>query len=130
MLRAKHGLLAWLSLTALLGCGGDVSVAVCFGDPRFCSQAFDPVANAGPDQTVTSGFLVVTLDGSASEGDIGSFSWAQTGGPTVSLNGANSAVATFMAPFVASAVTLSFQLTVVSGGNQADTDSTSVVVQP
>jgi hypothetical protein len=72
----------------------------------------------------------VTLDGSASEGDIGSFSWAQTGGPTVSLNGANSAVATFMAPFVASAVTLSFQLTVVSGGNQADTDSTSVVVQP
>lgn len=129
MLRARRGLLAWFSLTALLGCGGDVSVAICFGDPQFCSQTFQPVANAGPDQTVMSG-SVVTLDGSASEGDIGSFSWAQTGGPTVSLNGANGAVATFIAPFVASAVTLSFQLTVVSGANQADTDSTSVVVQP
>lgn len=129
MLRAKRGLLAWLSLTALLGCGGDVSVAVCFGTAQFCSQTFQPVANAGPDQTVSSG-SVVTLDGSASEGDIGSFSWAQTGGPVVSLNGASSAVATFIAPFVASAVTLSFQLTVVSGANQADTDSTSVVVQP
>ncbi|MGQ0580143.1 MAG: PKD domain-containing protein [Betaproteobacteria bacterium] len=128
-MRAKRGLLACFALTALLGCGGDVSVALCFGDPQFCSQAFLPVANAGPDQTVSSG-SVVTLDGSASEGDIDSYSWAQTGGPAVSLNGASSAVATFIAPFVASAVTLSFQLTVVSGANQADTDSTSVIVQP
>jgi hypothetical protein len=48
---------------------------VCFGSAAFCSQAFDPVASAGPDQTVVSG-SVVTLDGSASEGDIDSYSWA------------------------------------------------------
>ena len=67
--RWKVRLLAWLSLTALLGCGGDSSVAVCFGTATFCSQAFKPVANAGPDQTVTSGSLV-TLDGSNSEGNV------------------------------------------------------------
>jgi len=129
VLRAKRWLLAWFSLTALLGCGGDVSVALCFGDARFCSQAFNPVAIAGSDQTVASGSLV-TLDGSDSEGNVDSYSWAQTGGPTVALRNADSAVATFIAPNVTSAVTLSFRLTVVNETNQADTDSTSVIVQP
>ncbi len=129
MLRAKRWLLAWFSLAALLGCGGDVSVAICFGSAQFCSQAFNPVAQAGPDQTVTSGSLV-TLDGSDSEGNVNSYSWAQTGGPTVALVNANKAVATFIAPFVASAVTLSFRLTVVDNTKQAGTDSTSVIVQP
>ena len=129
MLRAKRWLLAWFSLTALLGCGGDASVAICFGDPAFCAQSFQPVANAGPDQTVVPG-SVVTLDGSNSEGSINSFSWAQTGGQAVALVNANSTVATFFAPFVASAVTLTFQLTVVNETKQADTDSTSVIVQP
>src|SRR5574341_560638 len=126
---AKLWLLAWFSVTALLGCGGDTSVAICFGDAQFCSKAFDPVADAGPDQTVTSGSLV-TLDGSNSTGNIASYSWAQTGGPTVALSNANSAVARFIAPFVASAVTLTFQLTVVDETKQADTASTSVIVQP
>ena len=129
MLRAKRWLLAWFSLTALLGCGGDVSVALCFGDALFCSQAFNPVAKAGPDQTVASGSQVM-LDGSDSEGNVDSYSWAQTGGPTVALSSANSAVATFIAPNVTSAVTLFFQLTVVNETNQADTDSTNVIVQP
>jgi hypothetical protein len=129
VLRAKCWLLAWFSLTALLGCGGDTSVALCFGDARFCSQAFNPVAIAGSDQTVASGSLV-TLDGSDSAGSVDSFSWAQTGGPAVALRNASSAVATFIAPNVTSAVTLSFRLTVVNETNQADTDSTSVIVQP
>ena len=129
MLRAKRWLLAWFSLAALLGCGGDTSVAICVGDALFCSRAFNPVAQAGPDQTVASGSLV-TLDGSDSEGSIDSYSWAQTGGPTIALSNASSAVARFNAPFVASAVTLSFQLTIVNETKQADTDSTSVIVQP
>jgi len=129
VLRARRWLLAWLSLTVLLGCGGDTSVAICFGDAQFCAQTFQPVANAGPDQTVMSG-SVVTLDGSASEGDIDSYSWAQTGGPNVALVNANSAVATFIAPFVSIAATLTFELTVVNETKQADTDSTSVSVQP
>lgn len=129
MLRAKGWLLAWIPLAALSGCGGETSVAVCIGDARFCGHVFSPVAQAGPDQTVASGSLV-TLDGSDSEGNVKSYSWAQTGGPAVALSNANSAVARFNAPFVASAVTLSFRLTVVNEAKQADTDSTSVIVQP
>ncbi len=78
-MRAERWLLACFALTVLPGCGGDSSVAICFGDAQFCVQTFQPVANAGADQTVLSG-SVVTLDGSASEGDIDSYSWAQTGG--------------------------------------------------
>lgn len=129
MWRARRWLLAWFSMTALLGCGGDASVAVCFGDARFCSQAFNPVADAGADQTVASSSLV-TLDGADSEGNVDSYSWVQTGGPAVALSNANSAVATFIAPNVTSAVTLSFRLTVVNQMHQADTDSMSVIVQP
>jgi hypothetical protein len=122
-------LLAWFTLAGLPSCGGDVSIEVCFGSTVFCAETFAPVANAGPDQTVASG-SVVTLDGSASQGDIVSYSWAQTGGPAVTLVNANTAVATFIAPFVASAVTLTFQLTVVSDNSRADTDSVNVTVQP
>jgi len=129
VLRAKRWLLAWFSLAALLGCGGDTSVAICVGDALFCSRAFNPVAQAGPDQTVASGSLV-TLDGSDSEGSVDSYSWAQAGGPTVALSNASGAVATFIAPNVTSAVTLLFRLTVVNKTKQADTDSTSVIVQP
>jgi hypothetical protein len=128
-MRAKRLVVAWCALAALSGCGGDASVAICFGSTAFCTLAFNPVANAGPDQTVMSGSLV-TLDGSASEGSISSYAWTQTSGPAVTLVNANQAVATFNAPFVASAVVLTFQLTVVDQSNQADTDTTSVTVQP
>jgi len=129
MSAGKRAWVASVSLTTLLGCGGDTSVAICFGNATFCSVAFDPVADAGPGQTVASGSLV-TLDGSGSDGSIDSFSWAQTGGPAVDLVNGSTAVATFIAPFVASTVTLTFRLTVVSESNRADTDSTSIVVQP
>ena len=128
-MRAKRLVVASCALAALSGCGGDASVAICFGSTAFCTVAFHPVANAGPDQAVMSGALV-TLDGSASEGSISSYAWTQTSGPAVALVNANTAVATFNAPFVASAVILTFQLTVVDQSNQAATDTTSVTVQP
>ncbi|HEY7658326.1 MAG TPA: hypothetical protein VH881_15795 [Burkholderiales bacterium] len=129
LMRAMRLLAASCALAVLSGCGGDASVAICFGSTAFCTLAFNPVADAGPDKTVTSGSLV-TLDGSGSAGSISSYAWTQTGGPAVALVNANTAVATFNAPFVASAVTLTFQLTVVDQSNQAATDATSVTVQP
>lgn len=125
---SKCRLVVWVSVTALFGCG-DGSVSVCFGDVVFCNQALKPVANAGPDQTVTPGALV-TLDGSNSVGTIQTYSWTQTGGPSVALTDANKARATFVAPNVAVAVTLTFRLTVVNSVNQADIASTNVVVLP
>ena len=59
-----------------------------------------PIANAGQDQTVGSN-AIVTLNGSLSsdpDGTIVSYKWVQTGGPPVTLNNANSAIATFKAP--------------------------------
>ncbi|MCC6389126.1 MAG: OmpA family protein, partial [Bryobacterales bacterium] len=58
-----------------------------------------PIADAGQDQIGVSAGQI-TLDGSASydpEGDPITFAWAQTGGPAVSLSGANTAKATFNA---------------------------------
>ncbi len=120
--------LVWLTLTMLCGCG-DSTVAVCLGDPAFCALTFRPVAIPGPDQTVASGDIV-TLDGANSRGDIRSYSWAQTGGPTVALTNADKARATFVAPRVTSATGLTFQLTVVDRAQRADTGTTSVTVQP
>src|SRR4051812_6888685 len=58
------------------------------------------VANAGQNQTVNAGY-VVSLDGSGSrdpDGSIASYSWKQTAGPAVTLNGADTATAQFVAP--------------------------------
>ena len=83
-----------------------------------------PIANAGPNQAVSQGSLV-TLDGTASfatnaGATIVSYSWVQTSGTAVSLNGANAAKPTFTAPAVNG--TLAFSLTV--------TDSTGAVSSP
>lgn len=74
-----------------------------------------PLADAGPDQSVT-GSSNVTLDGSGSsdpDGDPIFYSWTQTGGPSVTLTNPTNANPTFVAP--ASTTTnqvLTFQLTV------------------
>jgi hypothetical protein len=126
----RVGLIASLCLTTLLGCGDGSSVKVCFGDPVFCNTVFNPIAKAGPDQTVAAGDLV-TLDGSDSTGNgsnIKSYSWAQTGGAQVALTDANKARATFVAPAAADDTELTFRLTVVNDANLADSANTVVTV--
>jgi hypothetical protein len=92
-------------------------------------------ANAGPDQTVREGDTVV-LDGSNSSPRffIAAYFWEQTGGsPTVTLEDANTAKASFVAPNVGSkGASLTFQLTVTyfrKGSNFSSTDSTIVNVR-
>jgi hypothetical protein len=90
-----------------------------------------PTADAGSDETVTPG-STVTLDASGSsdpDGDPLSFSWTQTGGPSVDLAGEETATPEFTAPEVDSATTLTFDLT-VSDGRETDTDTVSVTVEP
>jgi PKD repeat protein len=68
-------------------------------------------AQAGPDQTVSSGQLV-TLDGSAST-NAQTFSWASVAPNTITLNNPNTATPTFTAPAPG---VYTFQLTVTGPG--------------
>ena len=88
-----------------------------------------PIANAGQDQTVTEGFPV-SLDGTSSYATtsgatIVSYSWVQTSGPTVGLNGATTASPIFTAP--AQATTLTFGLTVTDSLGQVSSPASVTI---
>jgi Calx-beta domain/K319L-like, PKD domain len=88
-------------------------------------DAFAPVANAGPDQTVVPGALV-TLDGTAStDGDLPNdtltYSWTQLSGTPVTLSDPSSATPTFTSPDGAGI--LEFQLEVCDQASQCSTDT-------
>jgi hypothetical protein len=107
-------------------------VRVCVTLVTSVAQNAGPVANAGPDQITSSG-LTVQLDGSDSfdpDGAISSYLWTQTGGPPVTLNGANSANPTFTAPSVSELTRLTFSLTVRDANNATSTDEVIVDDSP
>ncbi|MDD1781267.1 glycosyl hydrolase family 18 protein [Enterovibrio sp. ZSDZ35] len=87
-----------------------------------------PLANAGTNVTVnTAG--AVALDGTASsdsDGQIVSYSWKQTAGPTVSVTNANSATASANIPAVTADTQFVFSLTVTD--NKGATAQDSVVI--
>jgi hypothetical protein len=91
-----------------------------------------PIANAGPDQSVRMG-AIVTLDGTGSfdrEGQPLTYSWTQTSGPEVTLNGTTSVQPTFTLPDVRDNTTLTFSLEVNNGRRGSDADTVSIIVMP
>ncbi|HEU4403847.1 MAG TPA: M36 family metallopeptidase [Polyangiaceae bacterium] len=119
--------------------GWDIdNIAVAGANTPFPSLANDaascalaPVANAGPDQTVTAG-ATVTLDASGStdpDGDTLSYTWTQLDGPIVTLSDGTNQKPTFVAPGVASVTDLVFNVR-VSDGQGASNDSVVVTVEP
>jgi hypothetical protein len=89
-----------------------------------------PVADAGPDRRENERTFV-ELDGGnsfAREGTLTDFSWEQIGGPTVTLNGGDTATPGFTAPEVGSDTILRFRLTVVDSQGKSDTDDVAVTV--
>ena len=95
------------------------------------TESSSPTADAGEDQTVEEGDLVV-LDGLNStdpNGKITSCSWEQTGGTKVNLSHSDEAEATFTAPTVGTEPEmLTFKLTVIDEENLQDIDTCSVYV--
>jgi PKD repeat protein len=97
------------------------------------SNNLSPVADAGPDQTVSAGSSV-TLDGTGSgdpDGTIVSYQWTQVGGKdTVTLNGANTATPSFNAPssVKGQSDTLVFELLVTDNDGAQATDQVSITV--
>ncbi len=91
---------------------------------------YPPMANAGADAAAASD-QPVTLDGSATFDPDGraTYAWEQIEGPAVSLSGADTASARFIAPAVAEPETpLTFALTVRVGDGFTDTDQVMIAV--
>lgn len=90
-----------------------------------------PVAVAGADMTVSAGSSVI-LDGSSSsdmDDGLESYQWTQVAGPQVTLNGAGSAKASFIAPDPGySDAALTFKLTVTDTGGLQSQDTVIVNV--
>lgn len=83
-----------------------------------------PSADAGPNQTV-SAYSIVTLDGSQSSSDdtAAAYQWVQTFGPAVTINYADTAKATIVAPDPGfEGCTLGFELTVTNTSGLKMTD--------
>jgi choice-of-anchor B domain-containing protein len=90
-----------------------------------------PNAVAGANQTVQGGARV-TLNGSGSndpDGDTLTYQWSQTLGTTVTLDGADTATASFTAPTVTSDVMLRFSLEVTDSQGLNSTSSVTVTVR-
>jgi FG-GAP repeat/PKD domain len=89
-----------------------------------------PVADDGVDQTVAAGALV-GLNASGSfdpDGDPITYSWTQTGGPTVVLSDPNTANPSFVAPQVAGKTMLSFRVSVSDGTLTSVSDGVAITV--
>jgi tetratricopeptide (TPR) repeat protein len=88
-----------------------------------------PVANAGISQTVNQG-EITSLDGSKSNDPDGgplTYTWRQTGGPSVTLNGDDKPIATFTTPRdISSDTDLTFELIVRDSINATDTANVKI----
>jgi endo-1,4-beta-xylanase len=90
----------------------------------------DPVANAGPDQSVAERELVKLTAGSNDPGGyLGHYQWTQTGGPKVSFKVSKKGVLTFYAPETDVQLTLTFQLVATDKlGRKSEPDSVTITV--
>jgi lysophospholipase L1-like esterase len=113
-----------LSILFLGGCGGEGGAS----DTDLINENSAPVANAGPDQQVTTGSLV-TLDGSGStdaDGDLLAYSWiflAKPAGSSAALSDLTGARSTFTADLAGNYL---LSLVVDDGRVQSQADTVTI----
>ncbi|HWR98502.1 MAG TPA: S8 family serine peptidase, partial [Candidatus Methanoperedens sp.] len=91
-----------------------------------------PVADAGPDQSVAAN-AVVTVDGTNSfdpDGSVFYYYWSQTAGPPVLLSNAYTPKPHFTAPSVSGVMTFNLTVTDNNGATASDTVNVSVNLPP
>lgn len=89
-----------------------------------------PVAEAGLEQTVYEGNIVV-LDGSGSsdpDDGVSAYAWMQTAGPAVTISDAHAVQPTFTAPAVDADTAMLFDLTVTDNAGNTNTDTVKIIV--
>ncbi|WP_455204976.1 PKD domain-containing protein, partial [Kaarinaea lacus] len=90
-----------------------------------------PTANAGDDQIVNERTAIsLSGSGSDSDGSIASVQWLQTAGAAVTLSGADTDTATFMAPDVSTRTELTFEFTVTDNEGGITSDTVIITVNP
>jgi uncharacterized protein len=105
--------------------GGSL-LAAC--DSNDFNKDAPPTVSAGAAATTSAG-RVVTLTGTATDDkNVGAVSWTQISGPTVTLTGADTNTATFLAPAVTAATTLTFQFAAADAGGKTAVSTTTVTV--
>ena len=102
-----------LNIVVKSDAGGSDSEPVRLIGADFQSVVVTAVGAANPATAIPG--QTVALESTGSSGDITSYAWTQVGGPKVTLNGANTDVATFVAPTGAS-TDLTFELATASAG--------------
>lgn len=93
------------------------------------SDPYPNLASVGSSGSANSG-QVVTLTSSATDNGPFTSAWVQTGGPAVTLIGANTPNASFIAPSVASTTALTFQYSATDSASQTAQGSTTVTIAP
>ncbi len=75
---------------------------------------------------------IVTLSGSASDedGEIASYLWTQTSGPTVTIDNSDSINASFLSPETSANETLTFQLSATDNDGDTSIGTVSVTISP
>ncbi|MFK8041015.1 S8 family serine peptidase [Congregibacter sp.] len=89
-----------------------------------------PIADAGEIQSVDAEASVVLNGGESrdSDGDIATFEWSQSEGPTVELSDADQSQATFTAPSLGEDRELVFTLTVTDNDGASASDTVTITV--
>lgn len=118
-----------VSAAALAVFGGAV-LAACDDNGGDEEGNTAPVVTAGSSGSSSTGRLVSLTSTVTDDGGIVTSAWTQVSGPTVTLNGANTGTATFIAPAVSAATPLVFRYVATDQQGLSSSAETTVNVTP